>query len=1052
LTQTANLQTTFQSQIAADDMVRLGAVSLLGVTLGLLTGCGSSGGNGGGGTTPPPPSTGSLTITVSELPSGASASITVSGPSGYSASVTSTQTLQVAPGSYTVAASSVSAGNSNYYPAIASQSATVAVSATASVTVDYATIIPKTTKAIDTAGKSSLTVSSDGSTITMSTSSTVAASLQPNDILASGIAPGAPNGLLVRILSVSTSGQTVTASVEPATLEEAIQQGTLQYSVTLDTTNTTSSAYLPKASSRARRLPGSRRLSRSLAQPDATTAGACAGNPNTLKYPYPSVPLIKTGSSSLTLLGESDFCPTLSLKVDISGLSIVSASANASLGVHNAIGVEGTYYTEFVPEYDFPAIIGPPIDVPIGLGPIVVTVQPTLTPFIGLSGSAYASAYAGITTDSTVSVGIAYANGVFTPSGSATPTVIQPSTSVDGQFSIKAYAGLKAGVLLYGTVTPYLSTDAYLKFEAGLNETPCWSLTSGVEANVGISGKALGKDFDYPTAPLNLFSAPVAQSNGTCFGPVLSTISPTTALAGSGQLTLAVTGSNFVPDSTVNWNGQPLVSTFVDTNDLTAVVPASDIAAGGTFPVTVNSPDSPGGTSAPLNFTVSQVMVTVSPATAAVATGESQQFLAAVTGTTNTAVNWSVNGIAGGNASVGTISASGLYTAPGAVPSPAGVTVSASSQDVPSVSGSARVTITKGVVVTVSPVNVAIPTGATQQFTATVTGTSNTNVNWSVNGIAGGNATVGTITSGGLYTAPAAIPNPASVTISAASQANLAVTTSASATVYSGKYRFLTIDYPGAYGYGTQTNGTNDSGQIVGSYYDSTFGEHGFLLSGGAYTSFDPPGSISTQASGINSSGQIVGFYLDYSGYSHAFLLSGGAYTSLDYPGSTFTRAFGISNSSQIVGDYANYTVSQLCFLLSGGVYSSFNFPDFIVTYASGINNSGQIVGFYPDSNESDNPHGFLLSGGIYTSFDYPGAAYTEARGINNSGQIVGFYDDSGGGHEQGFLLNGAAYTSFKYPGAVSTEALGINNSGQIVGSYLDSSGLSHGFLATPVN
>jgi hypothetical protein len=937
-------------------MARLRAVSLLGVTLGLLTGCGSSGGNGGGGTTPPPPSTGSLTITVSELPSGASASITVSGPSGYSASVTSTETLQVAAGAYTVAAASVSAGKSNYYPAIASQSAIVAVSTTASVTVDYATIIPTTTKAIDAAGKSSLTVSSDASTITMSTSSAVAASLQANDILASGITTAAPNGLLVKIISVSTSGQTVTASVEPATLEEAIQQGTLQYRATLDTTNTTRSAYLPKASSRSRRLPGSRRLSRSLAQPEATTIGACANNPNTLNYPYPSVPLFETPNSTLTLLGESDFCPTISFVAKISAFGVLSANATASLGVHNAIGVEGTDHVEFDPVYNFPAITSVPIEVSIG--PLVVVVQPTLTPFIGLDGSADASAYAGITTDSTVSVGLSYANGTWTPSGSASPTVVQPATAVDGQVSIKAYAGLKAGVLIYGTVTPYLSTDGYLQFQSGLNMTPCWSLTAGVEGSVGISGTALGKDFDYPTAPLNLYSASIAQSTGTCFAPTLSTIYPMTAIAGSGQLTLAVTGSNFVPDTTVNWNGQALVTTYVDTNDLTAVIPASDLATGGTFPVTVNSPDSPGGTSPPMNFTVSQVTVIVSPASASVATGQSQQFASAVTGTTNTAVNWSVNGIAGGNAVVGTISSNGLYTAPATIPSPASVAVSATSQDVPSVSGSARVTIISGVVITVSPSCNAIPSGTSLQFIASVQGTSNTAVNWAVNGVAGGSTMFGTISSTGLYTAPATIPSPSSVMVAASSQASETAAGSTTVQVISGSYRYECFVPGGVPTDALTFGGISGNAQIVGNGTDST--TSGFVYRNGTTTPIAYPGSSFSYVSGINNSGQIVGFY--------------------DVPNSSLQSGFLYTN-----GSYSSFSPA-------GG-------PTDNVTF-TGINDSGQIVGNGTDSTTS----GFVYQNGVTTPIAYPGSSFSYVSGINNSGQIVGFYDVPNSSLQSGFI------------------------------------------------
>src|ERR1035437_2640893 len=53
--------------------------------------------------------------------------------------------------------------------------------------------------------------------------------------------------------------------------------------------------------------------------------------------------------------------------------------------------------------------------------------------------------------------------------------------------------------------------------------------------------------------------------------------------------------------------------------------------------------------------------------------------------------------------------------------------------------------------VTVTSSSTSVLLGATQQFTATVTGTSNTAVSWSVNNVAGGNATVGTIDTNGLY-------------------------------------------------------------------------------------------------------------------------------------------------------------------------------------------------------------------------------------------------------------------------------------------------------------
>jgi hypothetical protein len=73
--------------------------------------------------------------------------------------------------------------------------------------------------------------------------------------------------------------------------------------------------------------------------------------------------------------------------------------------------------------------------------------------------------------------------------------------------------------------------------------------------------------------------------------------------------------------------------------------------------------------------------------------------------------------------------------------------------------------------------------GASQQFAAQVTGSSNTSVTWSVSNVAGGNSTTGTISSSGLYTAPATLPNPNTITIQAASSADSSASGSSNVTL-----------------------------------------------------------------------------------------------------------------------------------------------------------------------------------------------------------------------------------------------------------------------------
>ncbi len=111
--------------------------------------------------------------------------------------------------------------------------------------------------------------------------------------------------------------------------------------------------------------------------------------------------------------------------------------------------------------------------------------------------------------------------------------------------------------------------------------------------------------------------------------------------------------------------------------------------------------------------------------------------------------------------------------APAAVPSPAIVSITAVSGADSTKTASASVTIAAPISVTVTPGTAAVIAGTgTQTFMASVMNSSNMAVTWQVNGVTGGNSTVGTISAGGIYTAPALVPSPATITVTAISMAN----------------------------------------------------------------------------------------------------------------------------------------------------------------------------------------------------------------------------------------------------------------------------------------
>ncbi len=169
------------------------------------------------------------------------------------------------------------------------------------------------------------------------------------------------------------------------------------------------------------------------------------------------------------------------------------------------------------------------------------------------------------------------------------------------------------------------------------------------------------------------------------------------------------------------------------------------------------------------------IRVDVSPSAATLAAGESLALTATATGAIKT-VTWSVaEGTAGG-----AITAAGVYTAPGT----AGLyNVVATSTADPTKSGSAAITVTAPapvpaptpVSVAVSPQTASVIAGNAVQFTATVTGSTNTGVTWSVAESGGG-----AVSASGLYTAPGTA---GTYHVLATSSADTSKTSSATVTV-----------------------------------------------------------------------------------------------------------------------------------------------------------------------------------------------------------------------------------------------------------------------------
>jgi hypothetical protein len=213
------------------------------------------------------------------------------------------------------------------------------------------------------------------------------------------------------------------------------------------------------------------------------------------------------------------------------------------------------------------------------------------------------------------------------------------------------------------------------------------------------------------------------------------------------------------------------------------------------------------------------VSVSLSPSTATRAVNHSVTLTAEVTGTSNTALAWSVNGVAGGNTTFGqictvatnpcqTVTGGNLlqvdYVAPGAIPLPNPVTVQATSAADTTRSATAQITVINHVLVSVQPGNATLAPLAVQGFAATVLGTSNQNVVWQIQGAACASAGVcGSVDANGTYTAPGAAPSPNTLQVVAISSEDTLQAGTANVAIASGA-DILSLHPASAYAGGAQ--------------------------------------------------------------------------------------------------------------------------------------------------------------------------------------------------------------------------------------------------------
>ena len=205
--------------------------------------------------------------------------------------------------------------------------------------------------------------------------------------------------------------------------------------------------------------------------------------------------------------------------------------------------------------------------------------------------------------------------------------------------------------------------------------------------------------------------------------------------------------------------------------------------------------------------------------------------------------------------------------------------------------------------------------------------------------------------------------------------------------------------------------GINSSGVAAGWCTGTSGSPIGFTYVKGKFKPVTIKGAVEVEADGINNSGQVVGTYFDSAGAEHGFLLTGKKLTALNPPGvGSSATAWSINDAGLIAvygintagTAYLSYTTAD-----SGKTYQPFAYTGkgagSLGTVIHGINNNGDITGTYFDTNSEGK--GVLFHASKYYAFHDPNDCLaapcsTRSDGINDTLGVVGRYSPSSGANQ----------------------------------------------------
>jgi len=327
-------------------------------------------------------------------------------------------------------------------------------------------------------------------TLTFSQATRQVNSLSVGNVIVSDVSDLTPYGLLRKITNIVINGDQIVVQTVAATLEDAIENGTVENSWHLLPDG---SATPLTATSNIYNGPSVN----STASTNSTTGFYFDINDVVL---YDKDGNLDTEGDQITADGSIAANIGFDFMIKISNWKLTEARFTTTLTETCELEIsakltvaEVNKKVEIYRQYLNPIVIW------VGFVPVVIL--PVLTVNVGLDAEVSVGITTTVTQTASLTNGVGFNNGTWSPITNLSNSFDWEPPALTAGCDVKGYAGPQLSFLLYGLADPYGEVRGYLELEADLFKTPWWELYGGLEADVGFKMDVLGhsiSDYELP--------------------------------------------------------------------------------------------------------------------------------------------------------------------------------------------------------------------------------------------------------------------------------------------------------------------------------------------------------------------------------------------------------------------------------------------------------------------------------------------------------------------------------------------------------------------------